>query len=383
MSYKIAYISTYPPKKCGIASYTQNLRHSIDLAKTEPSSDIVIAVVDSKDGTQKTNTLWKLKRNDLDEYKAIAKRINKSDIAIVFLQHNFGIFGGKYGCYIYDLISYLKKPLITTFHTISPKLDSTHLELMKRICGCSHSIIVMNQYSSHFLQQWLGISPEKIICIPHGAPEPIAFNSTLFREQLHWTGKKVLLSFGLISNNKGFEFILNLLPEVIKKIPDCLYVIIGETHPHVIKKEGEAYRNKLYEIIESIGMKNYVSMLNKYATEEELIKYLMASDLVIIPYPAILQSSSGVLAYAIGLGKPLISTPFIHAQELLQEHKELLLPYGDDKAWSDKIIQLLSDSDCLKSWENKIGVLGRTIHWPLIGKMHAEILDRVNISNHP
>lgn len=372
---RVAYISTYIPRKCGLATYTHNLRKSINQAS---SDDVVIALVNSiQDFGQSHSNLWYIRQDRLWDYYETARKINQSNVSIVCLQHEFGIFGGENGRYILELIKNLKKPIVTTFHTVSPELGRRTLQLQKEIGMLSHTIIVMNKNASQFLHQQLSIPKEKIKVIPHGAPDPHSLDYKQIRKELNWDGEKVMMSFGLLSRSKGFEFIINILPQVIKAIPNIKYVIIGETHPLIIRLEGEVYRESLQKIIKINGLTNHVIMLNHYLNEDELIKYLLASDLFIVPYPNIHQSSSGTLSYAVGLGKPVLATPFSHAQELLRECNELLADFGDEHSWVKKIIQILSDPYFYGIMEKKISLIGKSIHWSNIGKLHAAIFEQL------
>ncbi|WP_102345182.1 glycosyltransferase [Bacillus sp. Marseille-P3661] len=380
MAFKVAYISTYIPRKCGLATYTHNLRTSVNQAT---SQDIVIALVLSNEEIeQQSSNLCYVRWDRLTDYYKAAKVINQSDVSIVCLQHEFGIFGGKNGSYILKLIKHLKKPLVTTFHTVSPKLSRHMLKIQKEIARLSHTVIVINNKAQRTLHQRLLIPKEKIKVIPHGAPEPNSFDRKQIREELNWDRDKVMMSFGLLNRNKGFEFILNILPHVIKVLPNLKYVIIGETHPLVIRREGEAYRESLQKLIEMNGLTNHVIMLNKYLNEDEFIKYMVASDLFIVPYPGLHQASSGVLSYAVGLGKPVLATPFTHARELLRDSHELLSDYGDTESWVQKIIRILSDPVSQEHYERVISEIGKSIHWSTVGKQHAELFEHIKNQLH-
>jgi glycosyltransferase involved in cell wall biosynthesis len=376
---QVAYVSTYVPRKCGLATYTYHLRQHVKQAKLWHNTDPVIVLVDERESADaKHHALWPLPKQNRAAYAEMARRVNESSVSVVSLQHEFGIFGGEAGSYILDFIRALKKPLITTFHTVFASPEEPYRSIQREIAQRSDRIIVMNRKAIGYLQSAFAIPEAKVAFIPHGTPVPDPQQREAFRRQVNWTDKKVLMTFGLLSRGKGLELILEALPEVVKTVPNALYAIVGQTHPEVKKWEGEAYRNELQELIRRNNLEQHVVMIDRYIDEDELAKYLAACDLYVTPYPGMQQITSGTLAYAVGLGRPVLTTPYSYAQDLLEGCEELLIPYGDQTQWAEKIATLLCHDDIRRDWEQKIERIGSAMHWPLVGKRHAQLFVRIS-----
>ena len=375
---RIAYVSTYVLKRCGLATYTFHLRQAVNGAKAVKGIDRVVAVTDRRDDDHRDPVLWSLEKDNIRDYAEMARKINNSDVDVVSLQHEFWIFGGEAGSYILEFVRNLRKPLITTFHTVFEHPEPPYAPIQKELAERSDKIIVMNRKAIGFLHRSFGVPTDKIHFIPHGSPEPAYGKREAYRRQLGWEHRNVLMTFGLLSRGKGIEFILDALPDVVKKVPDVLYAVVGQTHPEVKKREGEAYREQLQEKIRRLGISDHVTMIDKYMEEKDLIQLLMSCDVYITPYPGMQQITSGTLAYAVGLGRPVLTTPYCYAQDLLRGYEELLIPYGERKAWTDKIVALLSDERVRTEWETKIAEVGKQLHWPLVGKKHLELFEGVS-----
>jgi glycosyltransferase involved in cell wall biosynthesis len=378
---QVAYVSTYVPKKCGLATYTHHLRQAVRRSEDSKISDRVVVVTESEQElTQETPDVWPLFRNQKENYAETARKINDSDVDVVSLQHEFGIFGGDAGSFILDFVRNLKKPLITTFHTVFEHPQPPYESIQREIAERSTKIVVMNRKAIAFLHQAFQIPKDKIVFIPHGAPAGNPDMRRIVRKQLGWQGRKVIMTFGLLSRGKGIELILHALPYIKQRVPDVLYAIVGQTHPEVKKREGETYRNELKEQFRSSGLENHVVMIDRYLDETDLVNHLLACDLYCTPYPGMQQITSGTLAYAVGLGRPVLSTPYCYAQDLLDGYEELLLPYADVKAWGEKIVSLFSNLGLLKEWEYNMQERGKSMHWLTVGEQHARLF--AEVSNH-
>jgi glycosyltransferase involved in cell wall biosynthesis len=380
----VAYVSTYVPRRCGLATYTHHLRQSVQGVPDWNGRDNVVVMVDSPSEVALGQPmLWPLVRSDREAYVQMAKRINHSGVSVVSLQHEFGIFGGEAGSYILDFARHLKKPLVTTFHTVFKEPHEPHLSIQREIARRSDKVIVMNRTAIAHLRDGYGVPEKKIVFIPHGTPVPKPEQRSVVRQKLGWSHRRVLMTFGLLSRNKGIELVLQVLPDVVRQVPDVLYVVIGQTHPEVKKHEGEAYREHLKSIIRGSQLDDHVLFIDRYVEEDELVDYLMACDLYITPYPGMEQVTSGTLAYAVGLGRPVLSTPYSYAKDLLAGHEELLIPYGDVRAWTDRITALLSDPDERHAWQRRIANLGASMRWPQVGRVHAELFRELSRSARP
>ncbi|MDD9147983.1 MULTISPECIES: glycosyltransferase family 4 protein [unclassified Sporolactobacillus] len=378
MSYQVAYVSTYPPKKCGIATYTYHLRQSVQKAKRDSLADPVVVIKEKGEENPSDSFLkWTIDKNRREDYKKMAEKLNKSSVSVVSLQHEFGIFGGNAGEYILELVRHLKKPLITTFHTVFRSPVEPYASIQREIAKRSARLIVMNHKAINDLALSFQIPKNKITFIPHGTPLPDLNGRTSFRASLGWTDRKVVMTFGFLSRSKGIETILRALPHIAEKVPEVLYVIIGQTHPNVKKQEGESYRKYLKSIISENGLQDHVLMIDKFISERDLVKYITACDLYVTPYPGLQQITSGTLAYAIGLGRPVLTTPYRYAQDLLKGSEELFVPYGDLAAWALKIETMLEDPSLLAGYQKKMERIGMMMSWPQTGKNYDRIFSRL------
>ncbi|WP_019533985.1 glycosyltransferase family 4 protein [Paenibacillus ginsengihumi] len=374
---RIAYVSTYVPQKCGLATYTFHLRQAVNGAKQWKGRDPVVVLSSQAAEQGKSPILWPLMRDRKEDYVKMARKINHSDIDVVSLQHEFGIFGGEAGAFVLEFVRHLRKPLVTTFHTVFEQPKPPYAAIQHEIAEKSARIVVMNRKATVYLQEAFGIPAEKIHFIPHGTPEPPSGSREAIREQLNWRGRKVLMTFGLLSRGKGLELILNVLPNIASRVPNVLYAIVGQTHPEVKKREGEHYREELKERIRCSGMEEHVVMIDRYMDESDLVRHIMGCDLYVTPYPGMQQITSGTLAYAVGLGRPVLSTPYSYATDLLGDYPELLLNFGAEADWTEKIASLLADDAQLEAWSQRIGRIGQAMHWPEIGRRHAALFNGV------
>lgn len=376
-TFQIAYVSTYVPKKCGLATYTHHLREAVRGANSGIFPDPIVAMC-NEDELELYNEHWHypLLKNDREEYRKMADYLNRSSVDIVSLQHEFGIFGGEAGSYAIELIDRLNKPVVTTFHTVFETPQEPYASVQAEIARRSDRIHVMNRKAIGYLNDNFDIPLEKISFIPHGTPVPSRADRIRTRCEYGWEKRKVVFQFGLLSRSKGVELILRSMAAAVKAVPDLLYVLAGQTHPEVRKHEGEAYREELNALIEELGLEHHVRMIDRYIPEEELTSLLQACDLYVTPYPGMQQITSGTLAYAVGLGRPVLSTPYIYAKDLLQGCEELLLPYGDVEAWSVKLIELFSYPEKLKLCEKTAADIGRSMQWPVVGQEYLQLLER-------
>lgn len=376
-----AYVSTYVPKRCGLATYTHHLRTSVrqaQMKKGAKPADTVIAVVDPDEALDYDPSLLRIRRNAREDYRDMARRLNDSPVTVVSLQHEFGIFGGDAGEYVLDFVRELRKPLITTFHTVLRSPEEPYRRIQEEIARRSDRILVMNRHAVERLVEQYRVPKDKCTYIPHGTPSPVPEQREAMRAKLGWSNRRVVMTFGLLSPNKGIELILEALPEVVRQIPDVLYAIVGQTHPQVKKAEGEAYRERLRDMIRTQGLDRHVTMIDRYLSESELVRTLMACDLYVTPYPGMEQVTSGTLAYAVGLGRPVLSTPYAYARDLLSPYPELLIPYGDADAWARAITAHLSDPGRLQEWERKIRQIGKEMNWPRVGERHLKLFGELS-----
>jgi len=334
---KISYIGTYPPRECGIATFTMDLYNSMVKAKPgEGSSEGFIVAMNDHGLTYDypEEVKFTIRQEHQRDYLEAAKFINLSGADICILEHEFGIFGGQNGLYILPLLFRLEIPLVVTLHTIIKNPSYDQKAVLIEICKMAKKIVVMSYKAIEFLTTIYNVDENKIEYIEHGVPD-IQFSQLKSKQLFHFENKKVLLTFGFISRNKGIETVIKALPQVIKKYPDVLYLILGKTHPGVLRYSGEEYRNYLQLLVKSLQLDKHVFFLNEFVGQQELFRYLSASDIYITPYLNEAQITSGTLSYAVGVGSAVISTPYWHATELLADGRGRLFNFNDSDGLSD------------------------------------------------
>ena len=377
---KIAYIGTYPPRECGIGTFTRNLLNSMvnsNGIKGDPIERFVIAITDYEQTYDYPGEVkLTIRQEHQRDYIKAAKFINISGADLCILEHEFGIFGGQSGIYILPLLHRLEIPLIVTLHTVVKTPSYNEKAVIHEICKTANKIILMSKKAIEFLTNTYNIPKEKIVFIEHGVPD-IQFNQEQSKKEFKLENKKVLLTFGLLSRNKGIETVIKALPKIVEKFPEAFYIILGKTHPNVLRYSGEEYRNYLQLLIKSLKMENHVFFLNEFIDQKELFKYLSATDIYITPYLNEAQVTSGTLSYAVGMGLACISTPYWHAQELLAEGRGRLFNFNDSKKLSMIIMELLHKPDLLKNLRQKAYDYGRKISWPTIGEKYIALSEKI------
>ncbi len=379
---KIAYIGTYPPRRCGIGTFTHNLIKAV-VSNTEYKSvtqdPMIIAINDNQcEYDYPDEVKFTIRHNHLQDYIKAAEFINFSNAEVCILQHEFGIFGGNDGVYILPLLHRLEIPLIVTFHTVLKAPSYTQRLIIEEIGRKSARIIVMSKRAVEFLEEIFKIPTEKIVMIEHGVPELDRISREKAKEKYGFENKKILFTFGLLSRNKGIETVINALPQVIKKHPNLLYVILGATHPIVLKHSGEEYRNYLYHLVKTKGLEKNVYFDNEYATETKLSEYLSACDIFITSYPDEAQITSGTLSYAISAGCAVVSTPYWHAQDLLDNNMGILFGFKNSEELSDILNELIGNENKLASFREKTSDYGKKIGWTKIGKQYLSLAEYVH-----
>ena len=376
---KIALIGTYPPRKCGIGTFTNNLLKAI--AANTDHQDLasvarVIAITESGQNYDfPDEVMLTIRQNRQRDYITAARQINFSDADVCILEHEFGIFGGDDGVYILSLIHRLELPLIVTLHTVLNDPTYTQRSIIEEIGLRAARIVVMSKRAIDFLTKIYNIPREKIDYIEHGVPDFNKVSTVDIKKKYNFVGRKILLTFGLISRNKGIETVINALPDVVRKHPELLYIISGKTHPEVVKHSGEEYRNFLQRLVKQYGIEKNVFFNNAFLTEEKLFEYLTASDIYITPYLNEAQITSGTLSYAIGVGSAVVSTPYWHAQELLDDGRGRLFNFKDSSQLSQIIQELLDEEEKINNLKVRAYDYGKKIRWPIIGKQYLSLAD--------
>jgi glycosyltransferase involved in cell wall biosynthesis len=369
---KIAFIGNYAPRQCGIATFTTDLCESISTAF--PDIECVVVAMDDIEGgyDYPERVRFHINENDLDSYRNAADFLNLNNFDLVCLQHEFGIFGGSAGGHILTLLRQLNMPIVTTFHTILHDPDPFQNQVMKEIARLSSRVIAMTNRSSDYLVNIYGIPRGKIDLIPHGIPDVPFVDPNFYKDKFAVEGKQVLLTFGLLSPNKGIENVIKALPMIARKFPDFVYMVLGATHPNVRRTDGEKYRKSLIELARNLGVEDKVIFHDRFVDIGELIEFIGAADIYITPYLNPAQIVSGTLAYSVGAGKAVISTPYWHAEELLDDGRGVLVPFNDPAAISREVICLLENEAERHAMRKKAYLLGREMVWNKVAGLYME-----------
>jgi glycosyltransferase involved in cell wall biosynthesis len=373
---RIAFIGNYLPRRCGIATFTTDLCEAI-AAEFSDTTCIALPVNDTDKGyAYPPRVRFELVEKDIDSYRRAADFLNINNVDLVSLQFEYGIFGGRTGSHILALLCELRMPIVTTLHTILLEPDPDQRRVLKEVAALSDRLVVMSDRGAQFLQDIYQVSPEKIDIIPHGIPDvPFvdpSFNKDLFGVE----GRIVLLSFGLLSASKGIESVIAALTMIVKRYPNIVYLVLGETHPHVIQHEGETYRLSLQWLAQEKGVESNVIFYNRFVSLEELIQFIGAADIYITPYLNVQQIVSGTLAYTLGAGKAIISTPYWYAEEMLADGRGVLTPFRDPPALAQRVINLLDNEAERHAMRKRAYLFGRAMIWPQVAKRYMESFAR-------
>ena len=367
---KIAFVGDYLPRKCGIATFTHDIRLAV--AKESHAECLVVAMDDIAEGYAYDNEVqFQVAEQELDEYRAAADFLNFSNVDVVSLQHEFGIFGGPCGSHILALLHDLRMPVVTTLHTVLSEPTQTQRAVMVQLIRLSTRLVVMTERSRQTLLSTYSVDEEQVDVIAHGIPDAPDTDQRVLKEQFGVEDKAVALTFGLLSPGKGIEHVLQAIPEIVKRFPDFIYIVLGATHPSLIREQGEGYRIGLERMAKELGVTKHVSFYNRFVELEELTEFIGASDLYITPYLNVQQAVSGTLAYAFGCGQAVISTPYWHAEELLADGRGVLVPFADPPAIAREIIELLSDDDRRVAMRAQAYSLGRSMTWDHVSQLYV------------
>ena len=346
---EILFITTYPPRECGIATYTQDLRNAIQ-EKFGHSFSLKVCALNAKesDYNYTDEVKYSINTDEKEQFIQLANRINADkNIAMIFLQHEFGLFGGENGNYLLKLMAHLKRPITTTFHTVLPNPNSKLKKVVRKIVDCSDSVIVMTKTSAALLKSDYGIASQKTAVIAHGTHLVTSDETSQNKSKIHLADRIILSTFGLLSEGKSIETAIEALPKIIERFPNVIYLVIGKTHPEVLKRDGEKYRNSLYEKVFELGLQNNVRFINRYLSLQELMDYLQRTKIYLFTSKDPNQAVSGTLAYALACGCPVISTPIPHAKELL-DGAGINFDFQNSEQLAEATIKLLFDPKLLK-----------------------------------
>ena len=375
----LAFLASFPPRPCGIATFTADLAEAVDSASPLALLSQVIAMNPDADRySYGPRVRWTIERDDIRSYRRVAQAINRSRVQLVSIQHEYGLYGGEYGDYLLSFLRALDKPALLTLHTVLERPEPAMRRVTEELAVEASAIVVLAERAKMILaEHYPGVDLEKVHFIPHGTPPMRYEPSTPFKRMLGLEGRTLLTTFGLLGPDKGIEYAIAALPEIVKRHPDVLYLVLGETHPELRRHSGEAYREMLEARVAELGLQQHVHFHKQYLTKTDLIHYLQATDIYVIPYLNPYQIVSGTLSYAVACGKAVISTPFIYAQELLSEGRGLLARFRDSASLAVGITTLLDQPELREQMEKAAYTYGKRMHWPAVGRAYCRLAQRL------
>lgn len=372
---RIVFVGDYLPRRCGIATFTHDAH--VAVADTFPNIKTqVVAVNDIEEGYNYDNSVrFEIDEQDPVSYARAAEYINNVGASVVCLQHEYGIYGGKYGHMIIPFLRALKVPVVTTFHTILQQPTVEQRRIMEGIIHISQRVVTMAEIGRKMLCETYHADRRKVCLIPHGVPEAEYAETDVFKKETNLTGSKVVLTFGLLSPNKGIEYAIRAMAQVVKEIPDVLYVILGQTHPALIRENGEVYRNSLEWLCKELNITANVKFINRFCDLEVLKKYIGSADVYLTPYLHEAQITSGTLAYAFGMGSAVVSTPYWHANELLAEGRGRLVPFREVEPMAKELIELLRNDELRMTMKKNAFEFGRSMTWSNTARKYMQAFE--------
>ena len=371
---RIAMLGNHVPRQCGIATFTADLSEAI-AAEFSKVDCFVVAMNDAgKRHAYPARVRFEIAENDVASYRRAADFLNVNTVDAVCVQHEYGIFGGKAGSHVLELLRELRMPIVTTLHTILGKPNPLQRLAMDELTQLSERLVVMSEHGSSLLRETHGVPEHKIDLIPHGIPSVPAANGS--KDRLGVEGKSVILTFGLLSPDKGIEHVIDALPAILARHPDTVYIVLGATHPHVKERHGETYRLMLESRAQRLGVDASMIFHNRFVSRDELTEFLSAADIYITPYLQPDQITSGTLAYAVGAGKAVISTPYLYAREILAEGRGILVPWRDPEAIGREVIDLLGDDAKRLALHERAATHGRSMIWPVVARRYVQSFER-------
>jgi len=378
---RVAFIGNSLPRRCGIATFTIDLQQAVCVSRAGLDTAIVAMTDHGQAYDYPATVRYQINDAILEDYTRAARFLNEAKYDVVCLQHEFGIFGGEAGSHITALLSLLTMPIVTTLHTVLADPQPMQRAMLMRIVEASDRIIVMAEKGRELLQSEYGTPPRKIEVIPHGIPDAAFAEPDAAKARLGFAGKPVVLTFGLLSPNKGIEVMIDAMPSILERRPDTVYVVLGATHPTLVRREGEHYRESLVARARKLGVENHVFFLNQFVDRPTLLDYISMCDVYVTPYLHEAQMTSGTLAYSFGMGKAVVSTPYWHARELLADGRGVLVPFGNAGAIGSEIGSLLTDDVRREALRRRAYTSSRSMTWERSAQRYLSIFEKAQGAN--
>jgi len=370
----VAFVSDYPPRQCGIATFTFDLCNAVTAAGGEKYDVFTVAMNDVPEGYPYPDRVrFEVRHAVQADYRLAAEYLNIHQVNAVCLQHEYGIFGGTCGAHILALLRRLRRPLVVTLHTVLREPSDQQQLVLEEIGRLSDRMIVMSDIAHGILNDVYDVPKEKIVTIPHGIPDVPFVDPHFYKDQFGVEGRRVILTFGLLSPGKGIEYAIEAMPAIVAKHPDVVYIVLGATHPHIKRESGEEYRNSLLRRVSDLGLKDHVQFVNRFVSMEELCEFLGATDIYVTPYLNPEQITSGTLAYALGTGKATVSTPYLYAKEMLADGRGLLADFHSSESIAEKINHLLDNEVELHAMRKRAYTHCRKMVWKRVGQDYLDL----------
>src|SRR6266853_2577548 len=360
---RVAFIGNHLPRRCGIASFTHDLHRAVSTSRQDLETCVVAMTNPGCTYDYPPAVRFQVREEMIDDYAQGAELLKNASFDVVSLQHEYGIFGGEAGGNIIDLLSRLEMPVVTTLHTVLADATPIQRDVMRRIIDTSAKIVIMSETARELLRSVHDVPAHKIEVIPHGIPDFPFLETHHAKAEFGFRGKTTILTFGLLSPNKGIEIMLDAMPSIIKSCPNAVYVILGATHPNLVRDQGEAYRDCLTAHVRELGIGDHVVFFNQFVDQATLLNFISMCDVYVTPYLNEVQMTSGTLAYSFGLGKAVVSTPYWHAKELLSDGRGILVPFGDVTAIGNEIAGLLTNNARRQAMRKRSYSSSRSMTW--------------------
>ena len=377
--HRVAFIGNHLPRRCGIATFTHDLHRAVSAARPNLETCVVAMNDSGRSYDYPPDVRFQVHDDNVGDYARAAEFLNNAEFDVVSLQHEYGIFGGQAGSNIVELLSRLEMPIVTTLHTILAEPKPAQYDVMRRIIDMSAKVVVMAEKGREFLRSVHDLPAQKIEVIAHGIPDFPFVELHHAKVKFGFSGKTVILTFGLLSPNKGIEIMLDAMPEIIKSCPSAVYVILGATHPNLVRHQGEAYRDSLTKRVHALGIEDHVVLFNQFVDLPTLLEFISMCDVYVTPYLNEAQMTSGTLAYSFGLGKAVVSTPYWHAKELLSDGRGILVPFGDAKAIGTEIASLLTDDARRDAMGKRAYAASRSMTWTRSAERYLAVFTAASV----
>lgn len=375
---RFAVVGTYTPRICGIATFTEDFVASLNTDSLSLAVDVVAMNSPDEALSYPPEVISQIRQENREDYLAAAAVLNSRNLRAVSLQHEFGIYGGADGELVIDFLEHVQAPVVTTLHTVLQRATPHQREVLRRISALSARIVVMSQTARDFLTELYGVPAEKIEVIPHGVPHQPFSNTAEAKRDLGLQGKKTILTFGLLSANKGIENMIRAMPAIVHEQPTATYIVLGAGHPRALSETGEAYVDGLKRLVREVGMESNIRFETRFVELDELCRFLGAADVYVTPYVNEDQITSGTLSYALGCGVATVSTPYWHARELLAEGRGRLVPFLDPAALSREVIDLLADDEERERMRRRAYAYSSGATWQTVGRSYLATLASVS-----